>query len=138
MDAYVNEYLAYLKVEKELSSTMIKKYRLTLHMLKQYLIQQKRIIRWDQVTYHHLRDYIHYTAIELKNGPSSRAGKVSNMKGFFTYLYLEEVIDRPIADRLIKPKLVNNLPVYLTTEECRCFIEVIRNKSDLNQLFRLS
>jgi site-specific recombinase XerD len=129
MDAYINEYLAYLKVEKELSSSTIRKYRSTLSMLQHYLIKQKRLIRWDQVTYHHLRDYIQYTAIELKNGPSSRAGKVSTLKGFFTYLYLEEVIDRPIADRLIKPKLVKKLPVYLTTEECRRFIEVIRNKS---------
>lgn len=130
MDAYINEYLAYLRVEKELASSTIQGYRSTLKMLKCYLIQQKEVTSWDQVTYHHLRDYIHYIAVEFKNGPASRASKVSYFKGFFTYLYLEEVIDRPIADRLIKPKLVKKLPVYLTIEECRRFIDVIRNKND--------
>jgi integrase/recombinase XerD len=130
MDAYINEYLTYLRVEKELASSTIQGYRSTLNLLKHYLIQQKQITSWDQVTYPHLRDFIHYIATEFKNGPSTRAGKVSDLKGFFSYLYLEEVIDRPIADRLIKPKLVKKLPVYLTVEECRRFIDVIRKNSD--------
>jgi integrase/recombinase XerD len=130
VDVYINEFLAYLRVEKELASSTIRGYHSTLNKLNRYLVQQKDISNWNQVTYHHLRDYIHYIAVEIGIGPSSRARSISNFKSFFTYLYLEEVIDRPIADRLIKPKLVKKLPVYLTIEECRRFIDVIRKKSD--------
>ncbi|WP_171016969.1 hypothetical protein [Pseudalkalibacillus caeni] len=81
------------------------------------------------MTYRHLRLFLQFLVTERKNGPAARAIKVSCMKGFFTFLYLEEKINHQIADRLFKPNMEQKLPVYLSQEECARFLDVIRDES---------
>lgn len=129
MNQLIDEFLAFLDLEKGLAPRTIKEYRYNLELLRNFLVERLQITCWIQVTYPHLRAFLHYLADERKNSPRARAMKIATMKGFFHYLYLEEYISKPIGDRLIKPKVDQPLPDTLTPEECERFIQIIRRES---------
>lgn len=129
MDRMVQEFLLFLRVEKGLVPQTITSYRNLLLVLLTYLQEEQRISQWNQVSHHHLRDFLHQLTEKKKVSASTRSGRVTIIKAFFSYLYLEGIIDKPIAERLVRPKREKKLPVYLTLKECQRFIEIIQERS---------
>ncbi len=129
MDEWIEDFLSYLTIEKGLAKRTIQQYRLDLNLLKSYLVEMHHITKWEQVTYRHLREFLKYTIEQRNNGGRSRAIKIASMRGFFKHLYLEEILAKPIADRLITPKRDQKIPVYLTIEECNRFVNIVKEKS---------
>jgi len=124
----MQEYLLYLKVEKNLAPRTLTEYEYDLELLGQFL-QTDEITSWDEVTYRELRHFLHYLEEERKNSATARARKISAMKGMFTFLHQEDHIKQNPSLRLRKPKLERRLPVFLTQEECRRFIQVLQEQS---------
>lgn len=125
----IQEYLLYLKVEKNLAPRTIHEYNIDLQLLVQFLLTRQRT-QWNEVIYLDLRHFLHYLQEERQNSATARARKISSIKGFFSFMHEEEFINQNPALRLKKPKLERKLPVYLSKEDCQRFIRVIEQKSN--------
>ncbi|WP_052947390.1 tyrosine-type recombinase/integrase [Aneurinibacillus tyrosinisolvens] len=132
MEVELTEFLLYLEVEKNLTPRTIREYQMDLKLLIQVL-QERKCVQWNQVTYRDLRHFLHHLQHVRHNSATARARKVSSVKGFFSFLYEEGLIDSNPSIRLRKPKLEKRLPVYLSEDDCRRFIQVIQEHSHQRQ-----
>jgi integrase/recombinase XerD len=128
----IDEYLLFLKVEKNLTPRTINEYRMDLHLLLQFL-EERGLVEWSQVKQRDLRHFMHYLQEERQNSATARARKVSSMKGFFSFLHEETILKENPSFRLRKPKLEKKLPLYLSQEECQRFIQVLQEHSPNQQ-----
>jgi integrase/recombinase XerD len=126
MEAFLNEYLSVLKLERNLSENTISSYKNDLTSLLNFLEQNKindpSDVNIDQITtfFNSLND------LGLSSTTSARY--FSSIKGFFNYLHINKYIQENPVERLSSPKLSKNLPVVLTVEE----IDAIINLPDTN------
>lgn len=128
LDLYIKEYLMYLQVEKNLAPRTLTEYENDISLLKDLLTKQN-CLNWNLVTYRDLRQFLHHLQEARNNSPASRARKISTLRGFFTFLCDEQLIDENPTLRLKKPKLEKKLPVYLSLEDCERFIQVLKDES---------
>ena len=81
-----------------------------------------------------IHKYISHMATDLRSKPATRARKVSTIRVFFKYLASKaKLIETNPAQNLETPKLDKRLPKYLSLEESRKLIEVIKTASDENK-----
>jgi site-specific recombinase XerD len=129
LNEQMDDFLLYLKVEKNLAPRTLEEYKMDIQLLADYLTQRHRIGEWQQVEYRELRYFLHYLQEERRNSATTRARKVSSLKGFFTFLHEEGYLSHNPALRLRKPKLEKKLPFYLSLEDCQHFIQVLKEHS---------
>lgn len=110
----LNEYLAYLQVEKGLASNSVQAYRSDLRQFWDFLTKQG--LTWAKVESKHI--VLYGGELEKLNlSPRTRARKLASLRSFYTYLVEEDYLkDNPCA-YLPSPKLPQNLPQILSEQE---------------------
>ncbi len=126
MEIFIKEYLAYLKLEKNLSDSTIKSYQNDLGAFKDFL-NSKGIDDPGDITSQYLNDFFKLLN-ELGLVGSSAARYFSSLKGFFLYLILNKYILKNPIEKVSAPKVSKKLPGVLDVSE----IEKILSIPDIN------
>lgn len=126
MELFLKEYLAYLKLEKNLSENTLSSYRNDISALKSYL-DDINISDPSEITPQNIISFFK----ALKNlglSTTSTARYFSSLKGFFIYLIRNDYIKTNPMDKINAPRLSKKLPAVLNVNE----VDKILSKPDVN------
>lgn len=129
IDRYIDKFLNYLKVEKNMSQHTIINYSIDLRDFAKFLGDSAEI---DNVDYLMIRKFL----ADLKAKNYSRrtvARKIACLRSFFKFLYREGHIKSNPISGVSTPKLDKKLPVFLDEAEVIKLLEA-PNEQDLTGL----
>ena len=113
--SYLEDFLRYLKVERQMSPHTLRNYRLDLTQFLTFCSQHREDLTLEQVTYQDLRAFL-ATALQ-HNRKTTVARKLSALRTFFKYLQRLGVLAHNPAKLAPSPKLEKVLPHYLSVDE---------------------
>ncbi len=123
-ESSVKGFKNYLRLEKSLSPNSIASYLNDLDKLIQYFQIQGITKSPEAVNFQDLKAFIHWIS-ELGLAASTQARIISGIRGFFSYLLIEDRIDSDPTELLESPKLGRKLPDTLSFEEIERLIAAI-------------
>jgi len=112
---YLEDFLRYLRVERQMSPHTLRNYRLDLTQFLKFCSQHRAGLELAQVTYQDLRAFL--AAALKQNRKTTVARKLSALRTFFKYLQRQGVISHNPAKLAPSPKLEKVLPHYLSVDE---------------------
>ena len=112
---YLEEFLGYLRVERQMSPHTLRSYRLDLTQFLEFCSGHREDLELAQVTYQDLRAFL-ATALK-RNRKTTVARKLSALRTFFKYLQRQGVVSHNPAKLAPSPKLEKVLPHYLSVDE---------------------
>ncbi len=113
--SHLEDFLRYLKVERQMSPHTLRNYRLDLTQFLEFYSRERADAELKQVTYQDLRAFL---ATALKsNRKTTVARKLSALRTFFKYLQRLGVLTQNPAKLAPSPKLEKVLPHYLSVDE---------------------
>jgi integrase/recombinase XerD len=115
MDIFLKEYLAYLKLEKNLSDNTVVSYKNDLSSFMRFL-GENNIDDPSQIESPIIIKF--FTNLEKIGLSSSSAARYfSSLKGFLNFLFANSYIKSNPIEKVSPPKLAKNLPGVLSFEE---------------------
>lgn len=126
METFIKEYLAHLKLEKNLSDNTINSYRNDISSFYEFL-RQFNIDDPADINNDHLNGFFKLLK-ELGLVGSSAARYFSSLKGFFLFLIQNKYIVKNPIEKLSPPKISKKLPGVLDVLE----VEKILSLPDVN------
>lgn len=139
-ETLLRRYVAYLRLEKGMTSNTIEAYTNDVQKLLQYMASGNlSLLDVDRGTLH---DFV-CTLQDVGIGARSQARVISGIKSFFRYLKLDGYIDEDPASQLEMPQTGRHLPEVLTVEEIDAMLSSIdlstaegqRNRAILEVLY---
>jgi len=112
---HLEDFLRYLRVERQLSPHTLRNYRLDLTQFLEFCLEHREGLTLEQVTYQDLRPFL--AAALQKNRKTTVARKLSALRTFFKYLQRQGVASQNPAKLAHSPKLEKVLPHYLSVDE---------------------
>ncbi len=139
LQGYVDDYAAYLRLQRGLSENTVESYLRDLTHLFNYLPENIKTGEIDTLLLHEFMASLH----DLGLAPTSQARMVAALKSFFHYLRSEKVIEEDPALLLESPKVGKSLPDVLSVEEIDAMIaalpaekeESLRNRGIIEMLY---
>ncbi|MGI6787737.1 MAG: site-specific tyrosine recombinase XerD [Acholeplasmataceae bacterium] len=130
MKFILREFESYLQLEKGLSENTIKSYlkdleQYTSHLLKYYHVNDPELIEKR-----HIENFLS-TLNRRKLSPKTIARKISAIKSFHHFLFIEKVIPVDISSDFQTPKIPKNLPTVLSVDEVVKILETSEVNSPL-------
>ncbi len=129
MKVFLDEYLAVLKLERNLAQNTIESYRNDMTNLFQFL-ERYNIDDPQKITYNHIADFFKFLK-EAGLSSSSASRYHSSLKGFFMFLFQSSYITENPVEKIPSPKLTHKLPAVLTINE----IDKILSQPDTSNKF---
>lgn len=119
---YINDFIAYLKIEKGLAANSVEAYTRDVEKLRDFA----QVVKKNATELTH-SDLVQFVAELYDLGLSNRsqARIISGIKQFYAYLFLEEEISDDPSELLEQPRLGRKLPEVLTIEEIDAMIQAI-------------
>lgn len=119
---YINDFIAYLKIEKGLAENSVDAYTRDVEKLKDFSLSSKK----NPTELKH-NDLVQFVAELYDLGLSNRtqARIISGIKQFYAYLVLEEEISDDPSELLEQPRIGQKLPEVLTIEEIDAMIQAV-------------
>lgn len=117
----LNDFLSYLKIEKNYSEYTINNYELD---ILEYLIYcKKENISYQKITYKEARSYINYLFNEKKDKSATISRKISSIRSFYRFLS-NNGCENYSFDLLKLPKKGKKLPKYFEYNELEELFDV--------------
>jgi integrase/recombinase XerD len=126
---FLKEYLALLKVEKNLSENTITSYQTDLIKLFDFL-ESEKINDLNDVKYKHLTKYFEKQRDEGINS-STVSRYSSSIKGFFSFMLKERYIKKNPALNLKSTKIARSLPSVLSFNEVEKILDLPKTNDKL-------
>jgi site-specific recombinase XerD len=114
-----DEFIDYLKAEKNASHYTIENYNSDFHIFLHFLLSQGIEPRFDTITPPILRKYTTYLKNDKEYAVETIRRKIHSIKSFFNFLYSQEYISKNPTAGIHAPKSPERLPVYLQAEELK-------------------
>jgi len=139
---YTKGFLAFLKLEKSLSSNSIEAYLRDVGKLIRFLEYRQYDFQPGDIRLTHLQEFLKWIN-EMGMSSRSQARIISGLKTFFKYLLLENIIQANPAEMLEAPRTGRALPDTLNVMEINSLFDAIdrstaegeRNKTILEFLY---
>jgi len=122
----IQDYQAFLKIERGLAKNSIDSYSRDVKKLKLYLEESNLNISPVSIDEEIIQQFI-YT-ISKRVNPRSQARQISGLRNFFNYLIFEDYRKDNPTDLIEGPKVGRKLPDTISTEE----IDIIIKQIDLS------
>lgn len=141
MNVFLKEYLAVLKLEKNLSDNTVSSYRNDITSFLNFL-EYENVNDPSGIKQKHVSDFFK-SLNDVGLASSSAARYYSSLKGFFNYLFTSKYIQENPIERINSPKLAKNLPGVLSVNEIDSILSKpvtdnklgLRDKSLLEMLY---
>lgn len=124
LNNYRKGFIAYLKLERSLSTNSVEAYVRDFDKLIQFLEIEGKDITPQQIEKQDLDRFMEYL-FDLSIGARSQARILSGIKAFYNYLLLEDLVDNNPAQLIEGPKIGRKLPEVLSIEEIDTIIAAI-------------
>lgn len=139
-DAILNDFEAYLLLERNLSENTVKGYSVDVRHLLEFLDSCSLLL--TDVTTDHLHTFL-TTIHDLGISPRSQARLIAGVRSFFKFMRLEGYVDTDPSELLESPTLGRDLPDVLTVEEIDAMIgalppdkeETLRNNAIIETIY---
>ncbi|MEO8232288.1 MAG: site-specific tyrosine recombinase XerD [Ignavibacteriota bacterium] len=115
MELFLNEYLAHIKLEKNLSQNTVVSYKNDINSFISFL-KDLNVDDPSNITSDHIRSFFK-TIKEIGLSGSSSARYFSSLKGFFLYLLKNKYILKNPIEKITAPKTSKKLPEVLNIPE---------------------
>jgi integrase/recombinase XerD len=125
MKFILEQYLNYLRFEKNLSENSIDAYSNDLDRYLEFLKTQA-IERFENVEEKHISRLIQILS-QVGLATASIARNISSIRSFHRFLLLENVLKKDVSEHIEGPKITRRLPSVLSFEE----VDMILNRVDL-------
>ena len=139
---YEKAYLAFLKLERSLSTNSIEAYQRDLNKFVQFLEMQELNPGLEELNAKMLENFLAWL-YDLGVSARTQARILSGLKSFFKYLLMEDLLKDNPAELVDGPKIGRKLPEVLSIEEIDQLIAAIdlskpegeRNRAMLETLY---
>jgi integrase/recombinase XerC len=121
--AYLEDFLQYLRVERQMSPHTLRSYALDISQFLEFLQESRENVALGEVTYPDLRAFLAYSLKGRRK--STVARKLSALRTFFKYLQRQGVVEVNQAKLAPSPKLEKTLPHFLTVDEAFHLLEQV-------------
>jgi len=136
----ISEYISYKLNIQNRSQKTVYEYVLDLDNFFRYFLKKKKGLKEEEevdllslslddisaVTTEDIYEYLLYTATQKNNKFSSRARKLSSIKGFFKYMNVKQkLIEHNPAKDIDTPAIRRSLPKFLSVEECMKLLDAV-------------
>ena len=115
MELFVKEYLAHLKLEKNLSANTVSSYQIDINAFVAF-IKNENIDDPSRVTTENISSFFKILK-DIGLSATSSARYFSSLKGFFLYLLRNKYILKNPIEKISAPKISQKLPAVLTVNE---------------------
>ena len=115
MELFVKEYLAHLKLEKNLSANTVSSYQIDINAFVAF-IKNENINDPSRVTTENISSFFKILK-DVGLSATSSARYFSSLKGFFLYLLRNKYIIKNPIEKISAPKISQKLPAVLTINE---------------------
>jgi len=113
--ACLDDFLRYLRVERQMSPHTLRNYRLDLVQFLEFVAPGEQEPALEKVNYQQLRAFLAHC---LKGRTkTTMARKLSALRTFFKYLQRQGVLDQNPAKLAPSPKIGQSLPHFLSVDE---------------------
>lgn len=112
---YLDEYLEYLKYQKNYSDYTVVSYQNDIEEYLEYLCRER--INFKDLEYSDLRFYLMYLKEEKEDSNSSIDRKLSALRGFYKYMANEGIVKSNVFSLVSGPKKEKKLPRYFEYNE---------------------
>ena len=129
MQEFLREYLAYLKLERNLSENTIVSYERDLKKVLDFFSSQN-INDLNDVSSQILTAYFGQENV-LSLTPATVYRCICSIRGFFKYLFLNKYINDNPADKLSSVKISRNLPQVLSFNEIEKILSIPKGDNKL-------
>ena len=126
---YINDFLDYLKYEKNYSDETIKNYKIDL--LDYYDYISKKDLSFKDITYNDARDYVRYLSEDKKESSSTVSRYISALRTFFNYLVKKNHLDKNVFLLVKLPKKGKHLPNFFYYNEIKDMLDSIDTDTSL-------
>lgn len=125
----INNYKAFLRLEKSLANNTIAAYERDLSKLTQYLELHNIEKTPEEITTEELKEFICWiNGFDISE--RSQARLISSLKSFFQYLQYEEDVETDPSELLELPRIEKNIPAVLSEDEVDMLISAIDLSTD--------
>ena len=131
----VNDYLEYLKYQKNYSDYTIINYKDDIIEYLSYL--KREYLDFKNVEYSDIRFYLMYLKDEKKDDNSSINRKLSSLRGFYKFLANEKIVKTNVFSLVNGPKKSKKLPRFFEYNELEELFSVPDLRTPLGQRDRL-
>jgi len=118
--AYVEKFIEYLRVERQLSGLTCQAYQRDLQGFVVYCDEQP-VASWQQVTSSVIRQYIRVRHQQKVSGRSIQRF-LSSLRGFYRYLLREKILTQNPVMGISAPIFSVKLPSVLTVDQMACLL----------------
>ena len=129
MTEYLNQYINFLRFEKNLSENSITAYKTDLERYLSYL-QAQKLSRPGEIKSSHIRRLLQLLT-EIGLSSTSLARNLSSIRSFHRFLIHEDVLKNDPSDNVDGPKIRRHLPSVLTFDEIELICQKIDTKNTL-------
>src|SRR5690554_7136535 len=134
MDYLLDEFCSYLLIEKTLSKNTINAYNKDILQYFTYIKKQFSIDDVNDIELEHITEFFAYLH-DLKMKSSSIARKMSAIKMYHKFLFLNNYIESNVSSFIKQPKLDKDLPVVFSIEEIDSLLNTF-NKENIFEFRR--
>ena len=120
---YFEDYLAFLKLEKNLSGNTTEAYMHDLRLLEEFITQEYGVSP-EQVEIKHIEAFLAHLH-DRGHNHTSAARILSGVRSFYNYLLINDRIEVSPTEMIESPKLNRKLPVVLSVDEIRSILGAI-------------
>lgn len=129
--SFVNEYIDYCRLEKNLSENSVISYTNDLRNFFNY-ISELQIRDLNEITTEHIKGFLQELS-NLELSETTTARYHSSLKGFFSYNFLQEYTERNPMEKIRAPRLKKDLPEVLSIQEIDLILSRINNTTYAGQ-----
>ena len=127
----LENYLEYLKYQKNYSSYTIENYK---HDILEYLeYLNKESLNYKDIEYSDIRFYLMFLKDEMNDNNTSINRKLSSLRGFYKYLANENIVKTNVFSLVNGPKRSKKLPRYFEYNELEELFNVPDIRTPLGQ-----
>ncbi|MCE9625223.1 MAG: tyrosine recombinase XerC [Deltaproteobacteria bacterium] len=128
----VEEFLNYLRTEKNFSPHTLKNYAIDLREVTEFFVRQQPSwteggeVQWEKLDVLPLRAYLAQAHGRLK--ASSLGRRIATLRSFYKFLAKRGLIERNVTLDLSAPKIPKTLPKFLDVDEAFRLMEIPQGK----------
>ena len=127
----INEYLEYLKYQKNYSDYTVLNYKNDILEFFDYLSRES--LNYKTIEYSDIRFYLMYLKEEKHDDNSSVSRKLSSLRGLYKYLANEKIVKSNVFSLVNAPKKSKKLPRYFEYNELEELFLVPDTNTSLGQ-----
>lgn len=113
----IDEFLVFIKIEKNLSENTYKAYECDLRTFYQFMVKEKRNLDINTITNSTIKHFIHSQVIHYDIKPRTLQRKITCLRSFVKFCFREKYLQTDFMLGIENPKQDKHLPKYMTLQE---------------------